>query len=112
MEKVDVVYLIDKGIPTLDTTYNEYVYSDVYKRRFARVKSITSKEFYQAESVGMKPEYVVCLSSSAEYNGEKEVVWNNLRFKVLKSYVRQNDVVELTIYGGVHDVRTEVGYTN
>lgn len=111
MEKSDVIYLVGRTTSSTVDEFGDEVIQEELKRRFAKIKSITSREFYQAESVGMKPEFAVVLSSSVEYGGEEFLVWKETRYKVLKSFIKPNDTIELTIYGGVRNERTEIGNT-
>lgn len=69
---------------------------------FAMVKSVGMKEFYQAQSLGLKPEIVFVLSDYLEYSEEKEVIYKDVVYKVLRTYMKSSNELEITCTGGVH----------
>lgn len=74
--------------------------TEVLKERWARIKSVSSREFYQAQASGLKPAYIIILPHKSEYDGEKEVEYNGIRYSVEKTYELETcDEVELTVYG-------------
>lgn len=79
----------DYGIPTR-TTNDRTV--------FAQLKSIGQSEFYQAAADGLKPELKFILADYYDYQNEKEVVYNNKVYSVLRTY-RDNNKIEITVYG-------------
>ena len=50
-----------------------------------KVKSIGRSEFYDAAMTGLKPE-IVFVIHEAEYNEEREVEFEDQRYKVLRTY--------------------------
>lgn len=68
--------------------------------RFARMKSIGQSEFYQAQAQGLKPEVKFVLADYLDYDNQVEVVHNNFRYKVLRTY-RAGNEIEIVCYGGV-----------
>lgn len=79
----------DYGIPTR-TTNDRTV--------FAQLKSIGQSEFYQAAADGLKPELKFILADYYDYQNEKEIVYNNKVYSVLRTY-RDNNKIEITVYG-------------
>ena len=79
----------DYGIPTR-TTNDRTV--------FAQLKSIGQSEFYQAAADGLKPELKFILADYYDYQNEKEVIYNNKVYSVLRTY-RDNNKIEITVYG-------------
>lgn len=68
--------------------------------RFARMKSIGQSEFYQAQAQGLKPEIKFVLADYLDYENQEEVIHNNFRYKVLRTY-RTGNEIEIVCYGGV-----------
>lgn len=108
MTNWSVIYLVKKKETSSVDEYGDLVIEEEFDKRYAEVKSIGQKEFYQAQTIGLNLEIKFVLASSRDYSNEKEVVYNNVRYKVLKTYVTQNDGIEITCYGGVREnVSTE-----
>ena len=68
--------------------------------RFAQIKSIGQSEFYQAQAQGLKPEIKFVLADYLDYNNQEEVVHNNFRYKVLRTF-RTGNEIEIVCYGGI-----------
>lgn len=62
----------------------------------ADIRSVSGAEVYRAKQYGLNPEYVFILSDYAEYDGEKIVVWNDVRWAVIRTYV-DHEKIELTV---------------
>lgn len=96
----DVVVLVAQGEPVVGengiTSHPESRYEC-----FAKALSIGSKEFYQASSAGMKPELKFVLPDYTEYQDEKILEHEGIRYKVLRTY-RTGNQLEITVTGGVH----------
>lgn len=70
-----------------------------YKPRtvYCEVKSVSQTEAYQARATGLNPEYRLVLSHSFEYKGEKLCEFRNVRYNIIRTYVNENDGIELTV---------------
>ena len=68
--------------------------------RFATFKSIGQAEFYQAQAQGLKPEIKFVLPDYLDYDNQEEVIYNNFRYKVLRTF-RNGNELEITCYGGI-----------
>ena len=103
-----LIYLVSKSeLPTVDE-YGDSVYTDVLKGCLAEVKSVGMKEFYQAQTQGMKPEIVFELADFYDYDGQEEIIYCGMKYKVLRTY-RKGTPLEIVCYGGVRYERSEVG---
>jgi len=51
-----------------------------------RVKSVSMRERYMAETVGGTPELVITLADKGNYNGEERVVYRNVTYRVVREY--------------------------
>ena len=88
--------------------YGDKILNPIYERRFAKLKSVSQSEFYQAQTVGIKPEIKMELADYFDYAGQEEVVYDGVLYKVLRTYRTTSNSMELTLYGGVRDVNTKV----
>lgn len=61
------------------------------------VQSVGRREYYEASSHGLAPEWVLVLSDYAEYEDEKVCLFEGRLFKIIRTYVRQDHRIELTI---------------
>lgn len=68
--------------------------------RFAKIKSIGQSEFYQAQAQGLKPEIKFVLADYLDYDNQEEVIYNNFRYKVLRTF-RTGNEIEIVCYGGI-----------
>lgn len=76
---------------------------------FAKVKSISQTEFYQAHTAGMKPEKKFVIPDYFDYKDEKYLIHEGIRYKILKTYQNEEEhELEITCYGGVRDVGAAV----
>ena len=72
------------------------------KMRFAKLKSIGQTEFYQAQANGLKPELKFVLADYLDYEGQEEVIYNNFRYKVLRTFKPEDkNEIEIVCYGGI-----------
>lgn len=101
-----VITLIKKTLTNAKDQYGDAVYTEKKTTVFAEMLSIGMNEFYQAMSAGVKPELKFKLTDFHDYHNEEEVVYENMRYKVLRTY-RADTELEITVYGGVHEC-TEV----
>lgn len=69
---------------------------------FAKVLSIGMNEFYQAQSTGLKPELKFEIADYLDYKNEKELVYNKVKYQVLRTYRKNKRQLEITAYGGVN----------
>lgn len=68
---------------------------------FAKKKSVKQSEFYQAQAVGLKPELVFEIHPT-EYEDEKEVVYNQKNYKVIRTYQVDNESLEIVAEGDIN----------
>lgn len=62
---------------------------------FADVLSVGMREFFEAQAAGIEPEIKFGLSDYSEYHGERIVLWNDVRYRVVRTYVSDYKI-ELT----------------
>lgn len=96
----DVIYLLSTQSETNEV--GDTIETIEKKMRFAKLKSIGQNEFYQAQANGLKPELKFVLADFLEYEGQEEVMHNNFRYKVLRTFKPENkNEIEIVCYGGV-----------
>ena len=76
---------------------------DIEERRdiFCALLSIEQSEFYQAQTAGVKPQLKAVISDYLDYHDEEEAVVDGIRYKVLRTYRKMSNELEITLYGGV-----------
>lgn len=90
----DVASLIP--ITKVKNIYGEQVATDGTLREvFVNVKSVGSREFYQASAVGIKPEIIVEMHV-ADYDDETKLKYNDKTYQVIRTYSRNGEYIELT----------------
>lgn len=62
---------------------------------FCTVRSVGHTEVYEARALGLRPEIVFTLADYAEYKDEQRCRWNNLEYRIIRTYVTRNQI-ELT----------------
>ncbi len=78
-----------------DADHNQYPV-DTKRRVFCDVLSVGRSEYHAAAQTDLRPEHVFRLYS-ADYNGEKEVEYQDMRYTVVRTYAPKNkDKVDLT----------------
>ena len=61
---------------------------------FVNKKSVRQNEYYQALSVGLKPELMIEVRT-IDYSNEKELSFNDKRYKVTRTYDTNGEITEL-----------------
>ena len=64
---------------------------------YCQVKSIGRTEFYQANLVGMRPEWTLKLSDEAEYQNELTLNFRGERWQIIRTYITEDGGIELVI---------------
>lgn len=103
MQSWNVIFLVNYIESDDKDEYGDVILEEVMTKRFAECRNIGQKEFYQAQTAGLKPEIKFVLATSRDYSGQEEIIFNNMRYKVLKTYIPSDDSIEITCYGGVRE---------
>lgn len=103
----EVIYLCSFTNTGAKDEFGDDVLEEHRRAVFASCKSVGMKEFYQAQSVGLKPEITFELADFYEYAQETEVVYEGMRYKVLRTY-RKGIQLEIVCYGGVRDANATI----
>lgn len=97
--RIDILTLVT-AIETTDE-FGDPVIAETTRDVFCEVASIGQKEFYQAAATGLQPEIKFVLADYLDYSGEKTVVHNGTRYRVLRTY-RKGQELEITCYREVN----------
>lgn len=74
------------------------------QKTFCTVRSVGMREFYEAKSAGLEPDIVFSLTDASDYGGEKIVLWNGDRYRVVRTWL-QGDGIDLTCEKATNDRR-------
>ena len=94
----EVIFLTTTGSVTNEV--GDQIETQTKTMRFAQLKSIGQSEFYQAQAQGLKLEIKFVLADYLDYDNQEEVIYNNFRYKVLRTFKSGNEL-EIVCYGGV-----------
>ena len=83
MEYSEIIYLINKTT-TKDEIGNTISSLSTQNKCYAKKQSVRTNEFYSALNAGLKPttEFVI---KRLNYNDEKELVWNNEHYSIIRT---------------------------
>ena len=63
---------------------------------FCMVQSVTRSEYYTALNAGIMPEFVFKLTLAEDYQRERFLRYKGQKFRVVRTYVTQDDGIEIT----------------
>ena len=89
----------------IDRTYDdvgEPIEISTQREIYAKILSIGQQEFYQAQATGLKPELKFEIADYLDYEDEKELIHDNKRYQILRTYRKSTRQLEITVYGGVN----------
>ena len=89
----------------IDRTYDdvgEPIETSTEIEVYAKILSIGQQEFYQAQATGLKPELKFEIADYLDYEDEKELIHDNKRYQILRTYRKSTRQLEITVYGGVN----------
>jgi len=89
---------IELGNTTETVIYGEAISTFAYREVFANEKSIKQSEFYQAASVGLKPELMYEIRSFEFDNDEKVRIGGitGKEYSIVRTY-KKGEIIELTL---------------
>ena len=100
----DVINLLTTTVSTTVNSVGDYPITRTGRRVFAGVMSVGQKEFYEAVTVGLKPEIKFVLQDYQDYQGEKELAYNGIRYEIIRTFRTNTNLLEITCGGGVRDI--------
>lgn len=72
---------------------------------FGKKLSISQNEFYQSQAVGLKPELKFQIFID-EYENEQYLLFNNISYRIIRTYSKNGIDLELVCERGVLDVNS------
>ncbi|WP_370014316.1 phage head closure protein [Paraclostridium bifermentans] len=96
----DVLELI-KEVEGKENEIGDIIPSKEYTEIFAERKSITQNEFYQAQASGLKPAMKFEINAF-EYNDETHVRYEGKEYKIMRTYQKNIEKIEITLEGVVN----------
>lgn len=94
MNNANVIYLVAED-PATHGVFEEY--TPQQRLVYCVVRSVSRSEVYQALSHDLNPEFVFELSNYAEYKGENLVIFNGQQYDVIRTYINDNEGIEITV---------------
>lgn len=105
----EIIYFCDRKPENEKDDYGDPVDKEIRTQEiFAERRSISQTEFYQAQTAGSKPEIKFIIPDYSEYSGQQYLIHKGMRYKILRTYQKTGNELEITCYGGVRDVLATV----
>lgn len=92
MDRSSVVTLISETYAP--DAIGQMVATEKERDVFCNVQSVSQSEWFQGGQNGLNPEYKVTMFAP-DYEGEKLVEFNGVRYGIYRTYVRQDELLEL-----------------
>lgn len=92
MDRSNVVTLIKETYSS--DSIGQMIATEVSHDVFCNVSSVTQSEWFQGGQNGLRPEYRVTMFAP-DYEDEKIVEFNGVRYGVYRTYLRQDENLEL-----------------
>jgi SPP1 family predicted phage head-tail adaptor len=87
--------IVEFGNITETIEHGESIPTIEWREVFARIDSVRQSEFYQAATVGLKPELII-QTPALNYNDEEKVRYNGKLYEIIRIYKKDN-MAELTV---------------
>lgn len=100
MVRADIITLISDS-PAAHGVFGSH--DETLRDVFAEVRSVGMKEAYTAMSQGLNPAYTFVLQLAEDYSGEREIIYRQERYRVIRTY-QSGDGVEITVERARSDV--------
>lgn len=93
MTRPDVIWLITE---TANAHGVHDSVTETARMAYCTVRSVSRSEYYTALNAGIQPEIIFALTLSDDYRGERYLRYHDQRYDVIRSYVTEDDGIELT----------------
>lgn len=104
----EIIYLLQN---TTDTNSMGDVINNIKEiKRYAEIHSIGQNQSYQAAAVGLKPSFTTVIWKF-EYNNEAYLKYNDIQYKITRTYIRDDEKIELTCSSQVNNEEDMYGST-
>ena len=92
MDRSSVIFLVSKSYE--QNEIGAFIPVTTERKVYCDVRSITRAEWYDAGRQGFKPELAFVMYAP-DYKGEDEVIYRNHRYSIYRTYIAQNEIIEL-----------------
>lgn len=99
MTKADICYLVKEN-PSAHGVLDAP--AEVLRMVYCKVRSVGMSEFYRAKESNIEPDIVFELSDYTDYEGEKVLIYNNKRYRVVRTYIASQKI-EITCEVATND---------
>lgn len=99
MQIHDVCYLL-RDDPDAHGVFDAH--DKLARRVFCQVRSVSMSEMYQARAQGLSPQFRLFIPHEVDYAGERSLLFQGVRYDVIRSYTGEEDGIELTVQRSVH----------
>lgn len=76
--------------------YGVYEKTEVRRKVFCDVSSVTQTEWFEGGRNGLNPEYRLTMFVG-DYEGEQVCELNGVRYTIYRTYITKNDLIELYV---------------
>ena len=94
MDRSEVITLI--SVKSAKNAYGMETGTETRRNVFVNVKSVSSKEFFDAGQAGIRAQYVFSMFGP-DYAGETIAEYRGRRYSVYRTYAKKNDELELYV---------------
>lgn len=92
--KDDVITLVKQTAASSLDEYGQETFTETTRQVFCKVTSANRAEFFEARQTGLEPEYVF-VTQPTNYEGEKILTYEGVRYQIYRTYRRGADELEL-----------------
>ena len=92
----EIINLI--SVVRVQDIYGDFAETETSTQVFADKKSIKQSEFYQAMSIGIRPE-ITFVIREIDYSNQDKLQYNNKKYDILRSYSIDGELIELICKG-------------
>lgn len=103
-----IVYLLQNK--TYTNSMGDVINTIEEVKRYVEIESIGQRQSYQAAAVGLKPEFT-CIMWKFEYNDEEYLKYKGKQYKITRTYIRDDEKIELTCSSQVNNEVNMYGNT-
>lgn len=94
MMRQDIIYLVSES-PEAHGIFETH--TETQRKVYCAIKSVGYNEYYRAMEQNLRPSMVFVLSDFSEYQGEKICVYDDVRYRIVRTYITPQQTIELTV---------------
>ena len=94
----DLITLVVKK--SISDDFGDLKDTEIKREIFAKLRSVSQTEFYQAQAIGLQPEIKFELADYYDYQNEKTLIYEDIEYSIIRTY-RTGTKMELVCKKGV-----------